>query len=565
MRKFLFFSFFIFMFASYVQAQTTLVDEDFDGTSIPPGWVTYNLGDAACDSELWTFGSGVVPGSVADFTTNAAIFDDDSYGNDGNHNKSALWMYDSSTSLGFDLSSYGGVMTLAYEYALNETGNGEKLQVCIWDNTNGVWIVLKEYGADTDPTIDTVNVRSAILSNSGVDSANVFFGFIYDDGGGNWGWGAGVDNVVLQVYEAPDNDTCDNATNITGDVYSGSYSGSQDASGATNNAGYITLCGYDGTDDGMNDGVWYAFYAYSDGEVTVNMTPDSTWDAQIGVYSTDTDCSSLDCVGTADDGWNYGDPETITFDIEAGLTYYINFGSWQDNTDPVEGPFTFDVTFNCNGSAPANDLIADAIEVTPTTFSDTVNMACANAETGAFSGCNYSGLKTAFYKFHCTASSTVTATILNPEAASAAIFFEAPSLNAAESDLNIVAQGTNPCGVGDTYSITTTAGQDYYVVLTNGAHDTQITINGVVNTTGVSDQSIEGLSMYPNPVNDVLTVNAPENMKEINVFNIAGQRILHLTPDSTRLNIDTADWATGTYVVKVMTDDQVGVYHIMKE
>ncbi len=541
----------------YSQA-VNLVDEDFEAATIPNGWFTYNLGDSDCDSENWTFGSGEVPGSVDDFPTNAAIFDDDSYGSDGDHNKSCLFMFQPNTYyVGYDLSGYAGPITLYYDYAFNDYA-GEVLQVVIWDNTATDWIVLKTYDTDTDPTSDTVDIRAALNANSGINPTNVYIGFIYDDVDGAWGFGAGVDNVRLEVYPAPANDACDNAQDISGAVYTTGFSADIDASGATNNDGFIDICS-----DSMNDGVWYAFYAYYEGSVTVDVQPDASFDPQIGVYEGN-DCSSLTCVGTVDDGWSGGDPETITFDVDAGSTYYINVGYWGDSFDAFEGPFHMDVNFNCAGSSVPNDLIADAIEITDPTFSDTVNMPCANAETGNFIGCAYGGFKSAFYKFHTTASSTVVAQILNPTGVSAAVFYEAPSLNATEDQLERVDQTSNPCAPGDTYSIVTEADKDYYVVLTNGS-ETTITINGVYNNTGISDQVIAGLKMYPNPVEDMLNIQSPDSMKEISVFNIAGQKVAAFNPDTTDFQINTSGWSTGTYVVKILTQNQTGIYHIVKE
>jgi len=447
---------------------------------------------------------------------------------------------------------------LYYDYAFSNN-NGELLQVVIWDNTALEWIVLKTYGTDSPPTSDSVNIRAAMQNNSGINPSFVYIGFIYDDVDGEWGLGAGVDNVKLEVYEAPDNDDCLNALYISNEILAdGYYSVDMDASGATNNSGNITLCA-----DGMNDGVWYYFTAYYDGSVTVDVQPDASFDPQIGIYEGD-DCTSLTCVGTVDNGLSGGDPETITFDVVSGTKYYINVGHWGGSFDAFEGPFHMDVTFNCNGLSVPNDLIADAIEITNPVFSDTVNVPCANAETGTFQGCLFYDLKTAFYKFHTTASSTVVAQILNPAGISGALFFEAPSLNATESELIHVDQTTNPCSIGDTYSIVTDANKDYYVVLTNGS-ETTITINGVENNTGISDQTIAGLKIYPNPVEDLLNIQSPDDMKEISVYNIAGQEVYHTAPGDVLVSIPAGEWASGTYIVKIITGDNTGVYHIMKE
>ena len=575
MKKTLLYAILLIAFTMNVNAQfDVLIDEDFNGTTMPTNWNTYNLGDTACDAENWTFGSGVVPavGTDNDFSTNAAIFDDDSYDGDGNHNKSALFYgADPATNTlnPLDLTSYNGAIILAYDYTLYQYNN-EVLQVGVWDISNAQWVIAKTYDSTTEddagnPTIlhDYVNLRDILDNNPGIDQAAVYLGFIYDDINGSWGYGAGVDNVLLEAYTNPQpgNDDCENADDITDFMFTGSMSSLEDATGATNNNGFIPTL-YDGYDDGMNDGVWYSFTALYDGQVTIEVLPDNNFDAQIGVFTGD--CSNLTCIATVDDGLDYGETETLTIDVNADEDYLINIGSYEGSFNESEGMFTLNVSFGCSTTPPANDLIDNAIEMTSDTFSDTVNVACAAFPPAGTYDCDILSVKHVYYKFYADAPSTVTATVVNPTSIKGAVFFEAPSLNATDNQLVRVDQPDNPCFPADSYSIDTEAGKYYYVVVSNGHTDTEVTINGV-QTVGISNQTIEGVNLYPNPVNDILSITSPNNIDDINVYNIAGQLVFHTTPDMLNTQINTADWAKGTYMVKVSVGNQTGVYHIVKK
>lgn len=179
-------------------SQTTIFSENFDGGTLPADWVlnaTDNSGN-----HLWTFGSGAVPGNIADFTTNAAIFDDDIAGNTGDHNRA--WIYHNAV----DVSSFNQI-TLEYEYAINSSSNDDgTLSIGLFDGSN--WIIIRTYGLDTAPTLDIVDIAAALAANPGVDAANLFIGFVYDDIDGGWAWGAGIDNVVLTTSNVILNDAC---------------------------------------------------------------------------------------------------------------------------------------------------------------------------------------------------------------------------------------------------------------------------------------------------------------------------------------------------------------------
>lgn len=128
----------------------------------------------------------------------------------------------------------------------------------------------------------------------------------------------------------PDNDDCSSAEMATLP-----YTHSQNASGATNGSGFV---GCDGSE--MNDGVWYTFTG--DGsDITIMVNPFG-WDPEIGVYKGN--CSSLECVGSIDDG-AVGTSETyVVQDSEAGVIYYVNVGHYSSSSDEPEGPFSINIS-----------------------------------------------------------------------------------------------------------------------------------------------------------------------------------------------------------------------------
>lgn len=82
----------------------------------------------------------------------------------------------------------------------------------------------------------------------------------------------------------------------------------------------------------------------------------------------------------------------------------------------------------------------------------------------------------------------------------------------------------------------------------------QIVINNSSSTLGVNDGNVtkKVLSVYPNPVSDVLNINAASKISSAKVFNMAGQVVK--TFNSTK-QINVSGLAKGNYVVKVKLED----------
>ena len=392
-------------------AQDILIDENFDGATIPADWhAGYNDGTG---TQLWTFGSGVVPGSVADFTTNAAIFDDDAAGDTGNHDNVWLWYGDAN---GVDVSLYTQV-TLTYDYALNENGNGETLSVGLWDGS--VFIPIKVYNTDTDPTTDTIDITAALAANPGVNASTLFIGFGYDDNT-SWGWGAGIDNVKLEGTAS--NDYCIHAINVP---VNPANSGCTNPTIA-NNMGATDSSPYNGTPScgSFNGGdIWFSFTAPATGEIKVIVPSVGEWSSFAHAVSVNS-CSST-----------------------AQLACEVNFD------------------INSNGNIPSEVI--------------------------------YSGL---------------------------------------------------------------TPGDSYFLRAWDFSNDdfgeVSFCIEEYDSTASVGEEVIDGLSLYPNPVEDTLNIKSQENISKVAIYNLIGQEVRVLTPNTSNLEVDLSNLDSGVYIVKILSNDK---------
>ncbi|MCC7521572.1 MAG: T9SS type A sorting domain-containing protein [Flavobacteriaceae bacterium] len=166
----------------------------------------------------------------------------------------------------------------------------------------------------------------------------------------------------------PANDGCSSAINVT----TLPYSNTQDAAGATNNAGFILACST-GTYGGMNDGVWYSFTVETAGSFTVALSGVGAWDPQLDVYSGS--CGTFSCISNQDVGIS-GGAETATFAGEAGVTYYVNVGYWSNTTNNSEGPFT--VTISGDGTLGTPITNIDGFKLYPNPTNSVLNINALN-------------------------------------------------------------------------------------------------------------------------------------------------------------------------------------------
>ncbi|CAM3523549.1 Subtilisin [Aequorivita lipolytica] len=156
-------------------SDTFMEIEDFEGATVPTGWAT----DVQVGTADWEFGSGDMPNGD-DFTTNAAIFNDDAAGI-GETNLVVL------TSPVYDLTGATDVF-VGYDVAFQESGD-QIFTVEVYDGA--AWQQIALYDADLVPNIQTESIDATAYANSAFQVR-----WTYDDLGG-WGWGAGVDNFNL--------------------------------------------------------------------------------------------------------------------------------------------------------------------------------------------------------------------------------------------------------------------------------------------------------------------------------------------------------------------------------
>ena len=136
-------------------------------------------------------------------------------------------------------------------------------------------------------------------------------------------------------------------------------------------------------------------------------------------------------------------------------------------------------------------------------------------------------------------------------------------------DGDLVASG------GVTYLWNTGATNSTITPDTNGVYSVAVTdINGCVATasfnvtyitsTGIINNSISKISLYPNPVNEILNISSTDNIKSLEIKDLLG-RVIYSSSEinSNNISLNTTSFSNNVYMVSCIVNDQLIIKKII--
>lgn len=115
------------------------------------------------------------------------------------------------------------------------------------------------------------------------------------------------------------------------------------------------------------------------------------------------------------------------------------------------------------------------------------------------------------------------------------------------------------CSAGPVYTIIPGATSQSYTATAIGSYAVDVTKNGCttrstcfdVATLGTSSFDMNALTVYPNPVVDILSIRYNEEITAINVYDLSGRLVKQITPNQTEVEVNMSELAAAMYIVKV--------------
>lgn len=87
----------------------------------------------------------------------------------------------------------------------------------------------------------------------------------------------------------------------------------------------------------------------------------------------------------------------------------------------------------------------------------------------------------------------------------------------------------------------------------------------VCNTLSIDAENFANLTYYPNPVSHTLTLNLPKGLDTITLYTIAGQLLVQKQPDATTYSIDMQSYASGVYLLKLISGSEITHIKVIKQ
>ncbi|HAT63265.1 MAG TPA: hypothetical protein DCS66_01520, partial [Flavobacteriaceae bacterium] len=81
----------------------------------------------------------------------------------------------------------------------------------------------------------------------------------------------------------------------------------------------------------------------------------------------------------------------------------------------------------------------------------------------------------------------------------------------------------------------------------------------------LSDNQVEGFSMYPNPANDILNISATNNIDQIVIYDLLGRKVIDQSIQINKTEINVSELTTGAYFIQVVSESQRGSYKFIKQ
>jgi hypothetical protein len=264
------------------------------------------------------------------------------------------------------------------------------------------------------------------------------------------------------------------------------------------------------------------------------------------------------------------------YQLNGGAFVYgaTNFGFW-NGTDKINGVLTVNPPL-----PPVNDDCAAAIALTPGgIFTDnplTGTMLAATLTAGVTPSCQTTNITDVWYKVQVPASGNLTIeTQVTPTTSltdTVVVAYSGVCGSLVEVGCD---DDGGPTGANALMSLlpltSQTPGSTLYIgVWKYGTTAPSATVNGF--RISAYDASLgnnlfdnANFSYYPNPVKNTLNLSYNQEISNVEVFNLLGQKVSSIVINANAAQIDMSNLSKGAYIVKVSSNNQLKTIKVIKD
>ena len=71
--------------------------------------------------------------------------------------------------------------------------------------------------------------------------------------------------------------------------------------------------------------------------------------------------------------------------------------------------------------------------------------------------------------------------------------------------------------------------------------------------------------MYPNPVDNILTISADEEIQQISIYNILSVKVMEMTLNNKEAVLDLSNLESGMYLIEILGKNEKSIKTFIKE
>lgn len=86
-----------------------------------------------------------------------------------------------------------------------------------------------------------------------------------------------------------------------------------------------------------------------------------------------------------------------------------------------------------------------------------------------------------------------------------------------------------------------------------------------IGTLSINEFDANALSVYPNPVKDVLNIAYKSELSDVKIYDLLGQEVISKKTSSSQLQLNTSTLETGIYMVKLLSENGQHSFRVIKE
>jgi len=122
------------------------------------------------------------------------------------------------------------------------------------------------------------------------------------------------------------------------------------------------------------------------------------------------------------------------------------------------------------------------------------------------------------------------------------------------------------CFQGATITPDLVAGQTYLIAISDFSDTAAFDLTIYPDPSlSVESRIFESFTYYPNPVVNTLTVEAKNTISSVSVFNIVGQQVQVVTPNTLKSTINMDELVNGVYFVTITIDGSQKTIKVIKK